>query len=156
MKISTSHALLLDDVFGLENIIDPNGRISRSEDRELYLFTCPGLLQEGQQIAIDEHQGTIGTYQDHTTLMGIRCNEMEISVLTALTLPFPYSVSQSQMQDLHTLYRRKQKDFEATNDPSDERFLPSELVAACNERLRHLDIAIVLNESAYQMIALRK
>src|SRR5216683_2235818 len=98
MKNLARHRLTIGDLFGLDHITELNRvervDISPSEDDEhaLYLFKCEDLLPEGQRLAVDDYCGMVGVYREGITLKETALNTIEISVLTALVLSFPFAV----------------------------------------------------------------
>jgi hypothetical protein len=161
MKNLTRYRPTIGELFGLDRILELNRveriAISSSEDdgHVLYLFRCEDFLPEGHKLAVDDCRGMVGVYREGTILNETALSTMEIAILTALVLSSPFSVGQSQIQDVYRLYRTNEQDLETTSVTGDERFMNpvQDLVAACNERLRSLGIAIIPIDAAYQLTA---
>lgn len=159
MKHLTRDHPAIGDVFGLDHIVDLN-RVERvalpsSEDdgHMLYLLRCEDLLPEGHQLAIDDCRGVVGVYRESTALKEIALSRIEIAVLTALALSFPFSVGEYQIQNIDRLYRMDEQDLVTTPTTGNEQCMNTvqDVVAACNRRLRPLDLAILSIDAAYQL-----
>jgi hypothetical protein len=161
MKNLTRYRPTIGNLFGLDRILEMNRvervAISSPEDdgHVLYLFRCEDLLPEGYKLAVDDRRGVVGVYREGTVLKETALSTMEIAVLTALVLSFPFSVGECQLQDIYKLYRTDEQALQMAPITGDERFmnLIQDLVTACNERLRSLSIAILLIDAAYQLAA---
>lgn len=161
MKNLIRYRPTIGNLFGLDRILEMNRvervAISSPEDdgHVLYLFRCEDLLPEGYKLAVDDRRGVVGVYREGTVLKETALSTMEIAVLTALVLSFPFSVGECQLQDIYKLYRTDEQALEMAPITGDERFMNpiQDLVAACNERLRSLSIAILLIDAAYQLAA---
>src|SRR6266536_929562 len=159
MKNLTRYHPTIGDLFGLDRIVDLN-RVehvalpsSENDGHVLYLLRCEGLLPEGDKLGVDDRRGMVGVYREGTILKETALSTVEIAVLTELILSFPFSVGESQLQDVYKLYWMDEQALEMAPITSDERFMNpiQDLVAACNERLRELNLAILPIDAAYQL-----
>ena len=150
-------ALTLGDFFRLSSI----ERVSRTQFKEtvLYLFTGEGLLPEGQRLAIDDEQRMVGVYQDDTLIQETQWRSIELFLLTALVLSFPYSISTSQIEALQqalAMLARGMDEMDAPSREGDPSLISvPEMIAGCNRHLLSLGMAIVPIDTAYKLVAER-
>ncbi len=156
-----AHRLSIGEMFGLaQGDLDRVERVAlpSSEGHVLYLFTCEDLLSEGHRLAIDDRCGTIGVYANGTILKETAVETVEICVLTAFALSFPFPVSEPQIQDLSLILWMKEHEREAASSPYEEHVMPSvyNLVAACNQKISTLGLVLVVADAPSQPSAVNE
>ncbi len=148
----------VEELFGLEHLAEQGGRIAiaRSEEDEqhpFYLFTCEGLLPPGDVLAIHSRRSIARRYRMGICQSEIPLQEVEVSLLLALVLSYPFPVLHTQLQALWHLLSKPPASPQpaSTPEPGEDSgmMLGPAFIAAWNERLRPLLIAITIADAEY-------